>query len=65
MISFNQLWMGTHGKGPSSISYPQELEGVPLSSWINDNQWSLGDKVAKEFGGNLPFLFKVRVQVCS
>lgn len=57
--------MGTHGKGPSSISYPRELEGVPLSSWINDNQWSLGDKVAKEFGGSLPFLFKVRVQVCS
>lgn len=51
--------MGTHAKGPSIINYPPELKGVPLSEWINNNSWSLGDKVNKEFDGNFPFLFKV------
>ena len=51
--------MGTHTKAPSVISHPQELSGQLLSSWLNTNQWALGEKVAKEFGGQLPFLFKV------
>lgn len=50
--------MGTHSKGPSSILFPDHLQGVPLLQWINDNPSSLGDAY-QEFGGTLPFLFKV------
>jgi len=51
--------MGTHKKGPSIITSPQEYNGKPLSEWISENQWALGDEVAKQFNGQLPFLFKV------
>ena len=51
--------MGTHTKAPSTISHPQELSGQLLSDWLKTNQWALGEKVAKEFSGQLPFLFKV------
>ena len=54
-----QLWMGTHKKAPSIISTPQDYNGKLLSEWITDNQWALGDEVAKKFDGQLPFLFKV------
>ena len=54
-----QLWMGTHSKGPSIIDYPPELKGLPLSKWLLENKWSLGDAVCNEFCGELPFLFKV------
>ena len=30
-----------------------------LSDWLKDNQWALGDKVAADFDGEFPFLFKV------
>lgn len=51
--------MGTHKKGPSLINYPKHLRGILLSDWLKDNQWALGDRVAKEYGGDLPFLLKV------
>ena len=51
--------MGTHKKGPSIIKYPTPLAGTLLSDWIKGNQWALGDKVAKEFSGELPFLLKI------
>ena len=54
-----QLWMGTHKKGPSVISHPPSLAGALLSDWLRDNQWALGNKVAKKFGGELPFLLKI------
>ena len=54
-----QLWMGTHSKGPSVISHPQEISGQLLSNWLKTNQWALGEEVAKRFTGQLPFLFKV------
>lgn len=54
-----QLWMGTHKKGPSIITSPQQYSGKPLSEWITENQWALGEEVAKQFNGQLPFLFKV------
>ena len=52
--------MGTHPKGPSAIAFPPDLAGQPLSSWLERNQWALGEAVAEKFDGNLPFLFKVR-----
>ena len=51
--------MGTHAKGPSKISHPKELAGTLLSDWLIDNQWALGEAVAAEYKGDLPFLFKV------
>lgn len=54
-----QLWMGTHKKGPAVIKHPQSLADTLLSDWLRNNQWALGEAVAKEFGGNLPFLFKI------
>ena len=54
-----QLWMGTHKKGPSVIKYPGPLSGILLSDWLTDNQWALGDRVADQFGGQLPFLLKI------
>ena len=51
--------MGTHKKGPSIISFPTQYNGKLLSEWISDNQWALGEEVARQFGGELPFLFKV------
>lgn len=48
--------MGTHAKGPSKISYPQECAGEMLSDWLKANQWALGDAVS---AGELPYLFKV------
>ena len=51
--------MGTHKKGPSVITLPQQYNGKPLSQWISENQWALGEEVAKQFNGQLPFLFKV------
>ena len=59
VIYLLQLWMGTHKKGPSIITSPQQYSGKPLSEWITENQWALGEEVAKQFNGQLPFLFKV------
>ena len=54
-----QLWMGTHPKAPSSISYPSSLAGQPLHEWLLSNSWALGPEVAQAFDNKLPFLFKV------
>ena len=51
--------MGTHSKGPSIISYPPSLSGQSLHSWLESNEWALGEEVAKTFDKKLPFLFKV------
>ena len=51
--------MGTHKKAPATIACPDDLDGTLLSDWLQVNQWALGDSVATEFNGGLPFLFKV------
>ncbi|XP_019856437.1 PREDICTED: mannose-6-phosphate isomerase-like [Amphimedon queenslandica] len=56
---YAELWMGTHVKGPSIISYPSSINGLQLSKWIHDNPSSLGQKVVDKYGRNLPFLFKI------
>ena len=58
-LRLSQLWMGTHKNGPSIIKYPKHLAGTLLSDWLKGNQWALGPRVAKEFGGELPFLLKI------
>ncbi|KAF5205502.1 Mannose-6-phosphate isomerase [Thalictrum thalictroides] len=54
---YAELWMGTHESGPSFVE--TDAEYVTLNSWISENPSVLGDKVVKEWGNNLPFLFKV------
>jgi mannose-6-phosphate isomerase len=57
--TYAELWMGTHKNGPSAIKHPKHLAGTLLSDWLKSNQWALGDRVAKQFGGELPFLLKI------
>lgn len=55
---FEQLWMGTHPKGPSAIC----LSGELLSDWIKTHAESVGRKaneLTSDAVGHLPFLFKV------
>ena len=59
-MSCFQLWMGTHSRGPSRISHPEEFSNQLLYDWLGRNRWALGEGVNREYGGNeLPFLFKV------
>jgi len=50
-----ELWMGTHPSAPSSLA-----PDVSLRDWIARNPAALGRTVAARWGGDLPFLFKVR-----
>ncbi|XP_077297025.1 mannose phosphate isomerase [Arctopsyche grandis] len=52
---YAELWMGTHVNGPSFVVDTDES----LSVWLQRNMDSLGSDVRKEFGDQLPFLFKV------
>ncbi|XP_059670593.1 mannose-6-phosphate isomerase 1-like [Cornus florida] len=64
---YAELWMGTHGSGPSfvvqsgenGVSVGEEGGDLSLKSWIAQNPSVLGDKVVDKWGSNLPFLFKV------
>ncbi|KAF5194709.1 Mannose-6-phosphate isomerase [Thalictrum thalictroides] len=58
---YAELWMGTHESGPSFVveNGKTDSEYLTLNSWISENPSVLGDKVVKEWGNNLPFLFKV------
>lgn len=53
-----QLWMGTHKKGPARIGYPQSANGQLLSDWLQSNQWALGPEILTQYKGQLPFLLK-------
>ena len=52
---YAELWMGTHGSGPSVLA----ATGQPLAEYIRDNPQVLGDRVLAKFGVQLPYLFKV------
>ncbi|XP_012259805.2 mannose-6-phosphate isomerase [Athalia rosae] len=52
---YAELWMGTHGNGPSVV----KEKGVPLGLYIAENSHVLGQAVQEKFGSELPFLFKV------
>lgn len=56
--TYAELWLGAHPKAPSLA----HLNGEPvaLSKLIDaDPEKMLGPKIAEQFGGHLPFLFKV------
>ncbi|MEE2678445.1 MAG: mannose-6-phosphate isomerase, class I [Myxococcota bacterium] len=53
-----ELWMGAHPSAPSSVE--TDAGPVSLVDWIGrDPEGVLGREVARRFGGELPFLFKV------
>ncbi|KAH7344120.1 phosphomannose isomerase type I [Rhizoctonia solani] len=51
---YSELWMGTHPTLPSKLQ-----SGEKLYDHLQAHPELLGDKVGKQYGGNLPFLFKV------
>jgi mannose-6-phosphate isomerase len=53
-----ELWMGAHASAPSDVE--TEAGRVSLVEWVRrDPEAVLGAGVARRFGGELPFLFKV------
>ena len=54
---YAELWMGTHPNGPSELGNCHSRE--PLSDYIKRHPDVLGDNCRKQFGDNLPFLFKI------
>ncbi|KIY92119.1 mannose-6-phosphate isomerase [Monoraphidium neglectum] len=54
---FAELWMGTHPSGPAVISGSD----TTLRAWLEQHPEALGEAVAARFGGELPYLFKVRL----
>ncbi|CEL59231.1 mannose-6-phosphate isomerase [Rhizoctonia solani AG-1 IB] len=51
---YSELWMGTHPTLPSKLQ-----SGEKLYDHLQAHPELLGDKVHKQYGGDLPFLFKV------
>jgi mannose-6-phosphate isomerase len=55
---YAELWMGTHPNAPSWVVV--DAAQVPLPQLLAEYPCEiLGERVAKQFSGNLPFLFKV------
>lgn len=52
---FAELWMGTHPSGPATIAGTS----TTLSAWLKKHPEALGEPVARRFGADLPYLFKV------
>jgi hypothetical protein len=48
--------MGTHPSGPATIAGTS----TTLSAWLKKHPEALGEPVARRFGADLPYLFKVR-----
>lgn len=65
---YAEFWIGTHKSGPSFVFFGRDYNAAAIGSkplslkdWITvDPGAVLGDKVARKWGGDLPFLFKVR-----
>lgn len=57
---YAEFWMGTHDSGPSFVDLGRPAgERRTLKSLLEENPSVLGEKVAKKWGTDLPFLFKV------
>ncbi len=57
-IPMAELWMGAHPKAPSRVETENGVQS--LSTLIRDDpEGVLGERVVREFGKTLPFLFKV------
>lgn len=55
---YAEFWMGGHVSGPS-VLVEDGVYGLSLGEWIQRNSGVVGDEVARKWGANLPFLFKV------
>lgn len=55
--NFAELWMGTHFKGPASLTIDQQQ--VLLSDFLKQHPEALSAKTRQQFGIQLPFLFKI------
>lgn len=53
--TYAELWMGTHTNGPARLGGTGQL----LAEFISDDPSCLGEKVRKQFGDQLPYLFKI------
>jgi mannose-6-phosphate isomerase len=60
---YAELWMGTHPSGPSTL-LDDNGELLLLRDWLARKPDALGRVVAARWGGDLPFLFKVRTCCC-
>jgi mannose-6-phosphate isomerase len=58
--TYAELWMGTHDSGPSFLVNDEDLS---LKDWIKKNPDVLGDVVVDKWGVDLPFMFKVNVDL--
>ncbi|KAL4179085.1 hypothetical protein AMTRI_Chr13g118320 [Amborella trichopoda] len=57
---YAELWMGTHGSGPSFIVDDDSgSEALLLKDWLWENPEAIGERVLQRWGKELPFLFKV------
>ncbi len=57
-LPYAELWMGTHPNAPSEVETARGR--VPLNAFIQAfPREILGERVVKQFGARLPFLFKV------
>ncbi|MCB0558508.1 MAG: mannose-6-phosphate isomerase, class I [Lewinellaceae bacterium] len=54
---FAELWMGAHDRGPGMIQTNGQFE--PLPKLLEEHPNWLGKAVQQNFGGKLPYLFKV------
>lgn len=54
-VPYAELWMGTHINAPSIV----KESGENLSCLLSKHPEYLGEKVARLFNNELPFLFKV------
>ena len=53
-----ELWMGAHPKAPSRVTIADETLDLDAAIAADPQGW-LGDAVASEFGGEMPFLLKL------
>lgn len=54
---FAEIWLGAHQRGPAMLK--MNGKEVSLKDFIEKNPNVLGEKVIKQFGKTLPYLFKV------
>jgi len=53
-----ELWMGAHPKAPSRVALADETLGLDAAIATDPRRW-LGEAVASEFAGEMPFLLKL------
>lgn len=54
---FAEIWLGVHQRGPATLK--MDGRDISLKDFLEKNPNALGEKVIKQFGKTLPYLFKV------